>query len=50
MSFQFPDDYPKKAIHIELKSKVLSPKLLHKLTEIVEDYTKTLVGQYQVTQ
>ncbi|XP_071453010.1 uncharacterized protein [Hetaerina americana] len=45
---QFPADYPKSCIIIELKSKILSPKLLDGLTSICESEAKKLLGKPQV--
>ena len=46
--FQFPDNYPREPALIELKSKTLSQKLLHGLSQLMEGEAKKLIGQYQV--
>lgn len=46
---QFPRDYPKSLILIELKSKTFSDQLLKKLTDICEEEAKKHSGRPQVT-
>ncbi|CAG9836110.1 unnamed protein product [Diabrotica balteata] len=45
---QFPTDYPKIPLLIELKSKTLSEKLLQKLTDVCEQEIKKSLGKPQV--
>ncbi|CAL7939003.1 unnamed protein product [Xylocopa violacea] len=45
---QFPEDYPRTPLLIELKSKTLSVKLLDGLTEVCEKECKKLLGKAQV--
>ncbi|XP_046394581.1 uncharacterized protein LOC124162189 [Ischnura elegans] len=45
---QFPADYPKSCIIVELKSKVLSAKLLDGLTSICEGEAKKILGKPQI--
>lgn len=45
---QFPENYPKSTLLIELKSKTLSDKLLDGLTNICEKETKKLLGKPQI--
>ncbi|KAG7206099.1 hypothetical protein KM043_003493 [Ampulex compressa] len=45
---QFPKDYPRAPLLIELKSKTLSTKLLDGLTEVCEKECKALLGKAQV--
>ena len=46
--FQFPEEHPTKPVFIELKTKVMSDQLLHKITKIAEDHAKTLDAKGQV--
>ena len=43
--FQFPEDYPNHPILLELKSKVLSEKLLAGLTKVCDDEAAKYVGE-----
>ncbi|CAG9762764.1 unnamed protein product [Ceutorhynchus assimilis] len=45
---QFPEEYPKAPLLIELKSKTLSEKLLLSLTNVCEQEVKNLLGKAQV--
>lgn len=47
---QFPDDYPKAPLLLELKSKTLSDKLLQRLTERCEVELKKNLGKPQVLE
>ncbi|KAK9870964.1 hypothetical protein WA026_009926 [Henosepilachna vigintioctopunctata] len=46
--FQFPEDYPKCPILIELKSKTFSSKLLEKLSNICEQEAKKYINKAQI--
>jgi len=46
---QFPDNYPNDFLLIELKSSVLPPKLLAKLTETCDQEIKQYEGKQQVS-
>ncbi len=46
--FMFPDNYPNDPIIMELKSKVLSDRLLDGLSRVCEEEAKKLTGQRQV--
>lgn len=43
---QFPEEYPKVPLLIELKSKTLSDKLLLGLTNVCEQEVKKILGKY----
>ncbi|XP_015593406.1 uncharacterized protein LOC107266905 [Cephus cinctus] len=45
---QFPQDYPKVPLLIELKSKTLSEKLLNRLTSVCEKECENLLGKAQI--
>jgi len=45
---QFPEDYPRSPLLIELKSKALSEKLLDGLNKVCDDEARKIVGQHQV--
>ena len=48
LCFQFSEDYPRTPILLELKSHVMSFKLLDGLTKVCEQEAKKLIGQMQV--
>lgn len=45
---QFPEDYPKSPLLLELKSKTISVKLLEKLATVCEQEAKKYLGKPQV--
>ncbi|KAG5897023.1 hypothetical protein JTB14_021746 [Gonioctena quinquepunctata] len=45
---QFPENYPKSLLLLELKSKTLSEKLLQRLTNVCEEEIKKYLGKPQV--
>jgi len=46
--FQFPADYPRSPILIELKSKIFSVKVLDAMTKVAEAEAKKLLGKPQI--
>lgn len=46
--FQFPSEYPNKAIFIEVKSKVLPGKVIDVLAQVAEAEAKKLLGKPQI--
>ena len=46
--FQFPANYPDEPILIEVKSKVLSGKVLDAITQVAEKEAKKLLGKQQI--
>lgn len=48
VTFQFPNGYPRNPVLFELKSDVMSLKLLDGLSKIMEEEAKKLIGQYHI--